>query len=597
LTINKRQGGRGNIPTLMKELKFILNQMWSKDPFMYVIVILNSIINGVLPFIWIFAPAYVIDNKDKGLEFFIPFFIGLFILTSLMKFLNSFLTGNYRMRMNNLRYGLNTNIINYSLSLSYSKQQDKKYKEIITDAIRSIQYPFDGFGGIILHMPLIFGLIISLIGYLWIFTTLEWWLIIYMIVLTFFSCKFIYKTTFIYDAFWNDIDYTWEQLQQLNYELQSPISKLDILMYDYNTLFKKYYSSITKHWDNEFVKSNKKTFTLNLKAKAISLIRDIPIFYWLIVNLQNGSIRLSEFYILFTGLFSFVIIVDNLADQSAYLVRDLNLFKYYFKTLDKPVNNYKKVNFSKIDIEFKNVYFKYPKSNTYTLKNINLKLNNNESIAIVGENGAGKSTLALILAGLYEPSSGEILLNGKDINSYNIDRKSLVSAVFQDTLVMPYSIRENVAMGTEKKDLSEVYEKTGIDKIINEYDNKDEQILLRTLDDNGIDLSGGQKQRLFLARAINKASSNILILDEPTAQLDAIAEKELYELYNSMTEDKSSIFISHRLASTKFCDKVIYLKNGNITEEGTHDELMSKNGEYKELFDIQAKNYKEEANA
>ena len=499
--------------------------------------------------------------------------------------------------MNNLRYGLNTNIINYSLSLSYSKQQDKKYKEIITDAIRSIQYPFDGFGGIVLHMPLIFGLIISLIGYLWIFTALEWWLIIYMIVLTFFSCKFIYKTTFIYDAFWNDIDYTWEQLQQLNYELQSPISKLDILMYDYNTLFKKYYSSITKHWDNEFVKSNKKTFTLNLKAKAISLIRDIPIFYWLIVNLQNGSIRLSEFYILFTGLFSFVIIVDNLADQSAYLVRDLNLFKYYFKTLDKPVNNYKKVNFSKIDIEFKNVYFKYPKSNTYTLKNINLKLNNNESIAIVGENGAGKSTLALILAGLYEPSSGEILLNGKDINSYNIDRKSLVSAVFQDTLVMPYSIRENVAMGTEKKDLSEVYEKTGINKIINEYDNKDEQILLRTLDDNGIDLSGGQKQRLFLARAINKASSNILILDEPTAQLDAIAEKELYELYNSITEDKSSIFISHRLASTKFCDKVIYLKNGEITEEGTHDELMSKNGEYKELFDIQARNYKEEANA
>ena len=117
MTINKRQGGRGNIPTLMKELKFILNQMWSKDPFMYVIVILNSIINGV-PFIWIFASAYVIDNKDKVLEFFIPFFIRLFILTSLMKFLNSFLTGNYRMRMNNIRYSVNINIINYSLSLS-----------------------------------------------------------------------------------------------------------------------------------------------------------------------------------------------------------------------------------------------------------------------------------------------------------------------------------------------------------------------------------------------------------------------------------------------------------------------------------------------
>lgn len=114
------------------------------------------------------------------------------------------------------------------------------------------------------------------------------------------------------------------------------------------------------------------------------------------------------------------------------------------------------------------------------------------------------------------------------------------------------------------------------------------------MDDNGVDLSGGQKQRLLLARAINKTSANILILDEPTAQLDALAEKELYELYNQISKDKASIFISHRLASTKFCDKIIYLKNGKIEESGTHEELMVANGEYKELFDIQAKNYKEE---
>lgn len=433
MTINKRQGGRGNIPTLMKELKFILNQMWSKDPFMYVIVILNSIINGVLPFIWIFAPAYVIDNKDKGLEFFIPFFIGLFILTSLMKFLNSFLTGNYRMRMNNLRYGLNTNIINYSLSLSYSKQQDKKYKEIITDAIRSIQYPFDGFGGIILHMPLIFGLIISLIGYLWIFTALEWWLIIYMIVLTFFSCKFIYKTTFIYDAFWNDIDYTWEQLQQLNYELQSPISKLDILMYDYNTLFKKYYSSITKHWDNEFVKSNSKVFTLNLKAKAISLIRDVHIFYWLISNLQNGNIRLSKFYILFAGLFSFVIIVDNLAD-------------------------------------------------------------------------------------------------GK------------------------------------------------------------ENYLTTVFDNNGVSPSGGLGQKLALARSMQH-KGKFIIMDEPTSALDPRSEQEIFENMLKITEDQTSLFISHRLSSTKYADRIIVCNNGHIEENGNHTELLKANKLYAEMFNTQKELY------
>ena len=152
-------------------------------------------------------------------------------------------------------------------------------------------------------------------------------------------------------------------------------------------------------------------------------------------------------------------------------------------------------------------------------------------------------------------------------------------------------------MNSKDNKLEDIYKKTGLDKVIDKYENSDEQILLRTLDDKGVDLSGGQKQRLFLARAINKKSAKVLILDEPTAQLDAIAERDLYKLYNEMCEDKSSIFISHRLASTKFCDKVIFLKNGKIIEEGTHEELLKANGEYKELFEIQAKNYKEEVNA
>ena len=365
-------------------------------------------------------------------------------------------------------------------------------------------------------------------------------------------------------------------------------------MYNFNKLFSKYYSSVTIHWDNELAEVNRKVFELNLKSKIISLIRDIPIFYWIILNLKEGNIAISEFYILFSAIFSFVIYVDRLADQTAFFIRDLKLFKYFFNILDYPEKYYNKIDFENVDIELKNISFKYPNAKNYTLKDINLSLSDNESIALVGENGAGKTTLALILAGLYEPTSGDIFLNGKNIDTYNIDRTDLVSAIFQDTLIMPYSIRENVAMNTKKSDLSEIYNKTGLNQIIDKFDKKDEQILLRTLDDNGVDLSGGQKQRLLLARAINKTSANILILDEPTAQLDALAEKELYELYNQISKDKASIFISHRLASTKFCDKIIYLKNGKIEESGTHEELMVANGEYKELFDIQAKNYKEE---
>lgn len=581
----------------MKELKFIFKEMWDKDPFMYLIIVINAIINGLLPFIWILAPAYVIDNRDKGIEFFIPFFIFLFVATSLMKFLNSFLTGNYRMRMNNLRYQLNRNIIEYSLNLSYADQQDKKQKELIADAIRAVEYPFDGFGYIVLNMPTGFGLIISLIAYLWIFTAMPWYLVLYIIVLTIIIGRIMYKIAFIYEDFWEKIDHTWEEVHQLNYELQNPISKLDILMYDMKKVFRKYYFSLTDIRYSEMYAADKKTFKVFIKSRIISLIRDIPIFYWMILSLSNDQINISRFYVLFTSVFAFMIMIDQFCNQAAFLVRDLKFFKYYFKILDFPEKSYKKMDFDSVNIEIKNLSFKYPSSDKYVLKNINLDLSNNKSIALVGENGAGKTTLALILAGLLEPTSGEILLNGKDINSYGIDIKDLVSAIFQDTLLLPYSIKENVAMNSNDCDLNDIYEKTGLDDIIAKYDKKDEQILLRTLDDKGIDLSGGQKQRLFLARAINKKSAKILILDEPTAQLDAIAERDLYELYNEMTRDKSSIFISHRLASTKFCDKVVFLKNGEIIEEGTHEELLKANGEYKELFEIQAKNYKEEANA
>lgn len=581
----------------MKELKFIFKEIWHKDPLMYFIIIVNAIIDGLLPFIWILAPAYVIDNIDKDKEFFIPFFIILFLITSLMRFLNSFLTGNYRMRMNNLRYGLNNTIIEYSLNLSYEDQEDKKQKELIRDAMRAVEYPFDGFGGIVFNLPYGFSLIVSLFAYIWIFKALPWYLLIYIVLLTTIVIRIIYKITFIYEDYWEKIDYTWEEVHQLNYELKNPISKLDIIMYDIKKIFRKYYFQTTKFRDDNLHQADNTAIRLSFKARLISLMRDLVVFYWIITNLSQGNIKISDFYVLFTAVFSFMFLIDRISERVGNFVKDLKFFKYYFKIQDYKKTSKEKIDLDHVDIRLVNVSFKYPSSDRYILKNINLDLSRNQSIAIVGENGAGKTTLALILAGLYCPTSGRILLNGKDIESYNIDPTSYVSAIFQDTLLLPYSIRENVAMNSDDYDLSDIYQKSSLDKLIKKYDKLDEQVLLRTMDDSGVDLSGGQKQRVFLARALNKKSAKVLILDEPTAQLDAIAEKELYELYNQMSKDKSSVFISHRLASTKFCDKVIFLKNGEIIEEGTHQELLDKAGEYKELYEIQAKNYKEECNA
>lgn len=571
--------------------------MWSKDPFMYFIIIAYAILNGILPFVWILAPAYIIKNRHNNLEFFLLFFVGLFLVTSIIRFLSSFLIGNYRMRMNRIRYSLNSKVISYSLNLSYKDQQDKKIKETITEANRAIEYPFDGFGGIVLYMPQTMGQVVSLIGFLWIFTKLDWYLVLYIILMTLATGRIYYKLAFTYEEYWEEIDHTWEQLNQLNYELKNPISKLDILMYDITSVFKKYYFGVSNFKYQKLAENNKKVLKLQVAARTTSLLRDIPVFIWMILKLTEGFLKVSEFYVLFTAVFGFILVTYALSMSLADIAKNLKFMKPYISLKINEIKDYDRLDFDRFDIQLKDVCFRYPNTQKNVLDHINLNIPSGQSIALVGENGAGKTSLAMLLAGLYEPTSGQILLNGKDINSYNVDLKAYVAAVFQDSLLLPYTIKENVLMSGDDKSPNELYEKTGLDEIINKYEKKDEQILLRTLNDDGVDISGGQKQRLFLARALNKKSAKLLLLDEPTAQLDAIAERDLYELYDMESKDKSSVFISHRLASTKFCDKVIYLKNGKIIEEGSHDELMDFNGEYKELFEIQAKNYKENHNA
>lgn len=218
-------------------------------------------------------------------------------------------------------------------------------------------------------------------------------------------------------------------------------------------------------------------------------------------------------------------------------------------------------------------------------------------MALVGINGAGKTTIVKLLCGLYQPTSGQILINDYPIYDYNpIDRTSLFSTVFQDSIVFPFTVAENVAMETKDKlDMKRVrncIEKVNLLEHIENTYNKFDSEVLKVVSDKGLIFSGGQLQKLYLARALYKDGS-VLILDEPTAALDPIAEKQQYLQYNEMCKNKTSIFISHRLASTSFCDNIAYLENGNIVEFGAHDQLLKINGKYTEMFNIQRQYYLE----
>ena len=249
-------------------------------------------------------------------------------------------------------------------------------------------------------------------------------------------------------------------------------------------------------------------------------------------------------------------------------------------------------------IEFRNVSFTYEGSEKPVLTNVSFKINADEKIALVGNNGTGKTTIVKLLCGLYPPTSGEILIDGKSINDIGVEKyQDMISVLFQDTSPIALSIAENVC-GCEPKDvdrkkLQDCLEKAGLLEKVNTLTKKEETYITQTLDEKGVVLSGGETQKLLLAKAMYK-DGPMLILDEPTSALDPIAESRIYEEYNQLANKKTAVFISHRLASTKFCDRILFLDNGQIVEEGSHDQLMKNGGKYREIFDIQSHYYKEE---
>lgn len=248
-------------------------------------------------------------------------------------------------------------------------------------------------------------------------------------------------------------------------------------------------------------------------------------------------------------------------------------------------------------IEFSHVFYRYPKSDRWIVKDLSFVIEDGEKIALVGMNGAGKTTMIKLLCGLLIPTKGTIRING--VSSTDISREDyyrLFSTVFQDIHLFPASIQKNIVCSDEQIDpirFDDAVKKSGIDQVAQKFRDGLNTLLVAEVDEDAVNLSGGQVQKLMLARAIYK-NAPILLLDEPTAALDPIAEKNIYLQYNEMAEGKVSVFISHRLASTVFCDRIFFMKNGIIAEEGTHEELIQKKGDYYEAFSVQSKYYQEE---
>lgn len=342
-----------------------------------------------------------------------------------------------------------------------------------------------------------------------------------------------------------------------------------------------------------------KMTVLDCLDKLFSALRDFGTYLYLGILAVLNIITIGQFSQLTTSAGTFGnavnLIIFNIQDivkRCNYAYETIKLFNYphvlpkgtrKVENLDKPH-----------EIEFRNVSFSYPKTKVQVLKNVSIKIKAGEKLSVVGLNGAGKTTFIKLLCRLYDADEGEILLDGVNIAEYDYEEyMKLFSVVFQDFRLLAFSVRDNILLGSDgsEADVEEVLEKAGLLEKAKSLPKGLDTAISREFEKDAVQLSGGEQQKLALARALYK-NAPVVILDEPTAALDPIAEYEIYCRFNNLVENKTAVYISHRLSSCKFCDRIAVFSDCTIKELGTHDELVKKeNGIYAEMFAAQAQYY------
>lgn len=580
--------------------------------------IVVAIVTAVMPFINIWFTSKIIDLLDVGTSMSdLAVYIGLAVgINAVLFFINYFLGDIYFM-FRSLMY--NKELQNISAKLfkaEYQKLESSDFKELIHKHSEAQDRVFSSFvqfswmmrdfisGAVTLIISVIIIIPLLKIGFT---KTGDTYFESPVFLLTIFGAIAIMAVIILIVA---------TQMNKAWFKAGDEYSRLDRIFYyflnifsDYNTgkeirLYKE--QNLIEHTATDKLLTDgekllKKASLHTAKSSSfvaiLGALVGFGIYLFIGVKGLYGLFGIGSL-VLYCG--SFMQIINGIMKMAVTFGKTAEmvpLVNYYFdivNTKDDMTYGAKELDLSdKFEIEFKNVSFKYPNMESYALKNINIKINNGEHLAVVGRNGSGKTTFIKLMCRLYDVTDGEILINGINIKEYSKESIiSLYSVVFQDFKIFSTTLAQNISTNEEydKERLYDALDKANIKDRVLKMENKECTYLYKDLDKAGVEISGGEAQKLALARALYKYAP-IVILDEPTAALDPIAEHEIYNRFNSFVENKTAIYISHRLSSCVFCDKIAVFDKSKLVESGTHQELLTAGEKYFELWNAQAKYY------